>query len=144
MLSQLGARTPLPSSPGDAEIECIPWLGGNIVARFSVPEFSSLCPVTNAPDFARLVIDYVPNELLIESKSLKLFMGSFRNHGCFHERVVADIGTRLFESANPKWMRICAFFNARGGIPIDVFWMSGDFPAGTFLPDVQLAEFRGR
>lgn len=143
-LSQLGQKVGLPVRPEDAEIECIPWEGSLMCCRFTAPEFTSLCPITAQPDFARLVIDYIPHELLIESKSLKLFLGSFRNEGAFHERVIDGIATRLFEAATPHWMRVIALFYARGGIPIDVFWQSGTPPDGVFIPEVDLSPYRGR
>ena len=133
-LNILGQRTALPERPEDAEIECIVWSGSKVCCRFSTTEFTSRCPITGAPDFARLIIDYVPCAKVIESKSLKLFLGSFRNVGVFHERVVDAIGTRLFEEAEPLWMRIGAFFNPRGGIPIDVFWQSGEPPVYVHIP----------
>ena len=143
-LNQLGQKVALPLTPEDAELEVIPWSGSLMCCRFTCPEFTSLCPVTGQPDFARLVIDYVPRGLLVESKSLKLFLGSFRNEGAFHERVIDAIGTRLFEAAEPHWMRICGLFNARGGIPIDVFWQSGDLPAKVYIPAPDSLQFQGR
>lgn len=133
-LNILGQRTPLPERPEDAEIECIMWSGSRICCRFSTAEMTSRCPITSQPDFAHLIIDYVPNDKVIESKSIKLFLGSFRNVGIFHERLVDAIGTRLFEEAEPLWMRIGAFFAPRGGIPIDVFWQSGEPPVGIHIP----------
>ena len=85
--TMLGQQTGLPASPEEAVLESVPnpHNGADYVARFAVPEFTSICPVTGQPDFAHLVIDYVPDQYLVESKSFKLFMGSFRNHGAFHE-----------------------------------------------------------
>lgn len=143
-LTQLGQKVGLPASPDEAVIECIPWLEGPIFCRFTTPEFTSLCPITSQPDFARIVVDYVPNMKLIESKSIKLFFGSFRNHGAFHERVAAEIGQRLYDAAEPEWLRVCAFFEPRGGIPIDTFWMRGDVPPGVFVPPLDLVAYRAR
>ena len=112
--------------------------------RFAAPEFTSLCPVTGQPDFAHLVIDYVPGETIVESKSLKLFLGSFRNHAAFHEDCTVGIGERLFAEMKPQWLRIGGYWYPRGGIPIDVFWQSGAPPAGVWLPDQDVPGYRGR
>ena len=100
------------------------------LVRFAAPEFTSLCPVTGQPDFAHLVIDYAPGETIVESKSLKLFLGAFRNHAGFHEDVTVGIGQRLAEEMKPLWLRIGGYWYPRGGIPIDVFWQSGAPPGG--------------
>jgi len=125
-LTQLGKPTALPRSPDEAVLEAIP-IGEAVairqsVVRFSIPEFTSLCPVTGQPDFARIFVDFIPEKFLVESKSLKLFMGSFRNHGEFHEACTARIGSRLQATLHPKWIRVTAFWYPRGGIPIDVVW----------------------
>ena len=114
------------------------------LARFTAPEFTALCPVTGQPDFAHLVIDYAPDEWLIESKSLKLFLGSFRNHGAFHEDCTVAIGRKLVEVAQPLWLRIGGYWFPRGGIPIDVFWQTGAAPEGLWLPDQGVAPYRPR
>ncbi|WP_422023235.1 preQ(1) synthase, partial [Pyruvatibacter mobilis] len=103
-----------------------------------------LCPVTGQPDFAHLVIDYVPGAWLVESKSLKLYLGSFRNHGAFHEDCTVAIGKQLAELLEPQWLRIGGYWYPRGGIPIDVFWQTGDVPAGVWLPDQGVPTYRGR
>ena len=112
--------------------------------RFAAPEFTSLCPVTGQPDFAHLVIDYAPGETIVESKSLKLFLASFRNHAGFHEDVTVGIGQRLFAEMKPRWLRIGGYWYPRGGIPIDVFWQSGAPPVELWLPDQGVASYRGR
>jgi len=121
---------------------------GRVVAGFdtpeAAPEFTSLCPVTGQPDFATLVIDYAPGDWLVESKSLKLFLASFRNHGAFHEDCTLTIGRRLVEVADPLWLRIGGYWYPRGGIPIDVFWQTGAPPEGLWLPDQGVAPYRGR
>jgi 7-cyano-7-deazaguanine reductase len=114
------------------------------LARFTAPEFTSLCPVTGQPDFAHLVIDYAPKAWLIESKSLKLFLGSFRNHGAFHEDCTLAIGRKIVEVAQPHWLRIGGYWYPRGGIPIDVFWQTGPAPEGLWLPDQGVPPYRGR
>ncbi len=145
-LAQLGASTPLPATPEDAVLECVrnPHPDTHYVTRFTVPEFTSLCPVTGQPDFAHLVIDYVPDAYLIESKSMKLFMGSFRNHGAFHEDCTVMIGKRLVSELAPHWLRIGGYWFPRGGIPIDIFWQTSPPPEGLFIPDQGIPPYRGR
>ena len=145
-LTQLGQSATLPASPAEAVLEIVPnpHPGTVYLVRFSAPEFTSLCPVTGQPDFAHLVIDYVPDASLIESKSLKLFLGSFRNHGAFHEDCTLAIAKRLIEAAQPLWLRVGGYWYPRGGIPIDVFWQSGSPPDGLWLPDQGVAGYRGR
>lgn len=145
-LTQLGTMSGLPASPDAAVLETVPnpHPGTLYLARFAAPEFTSLCPVTGQPDFAHLVIDYVPDELLVESKSLKLFLGSFRNHGAFHEDCTVAVGKRLVEALEPKWLRIGGYWYPRGGIPIDVFWQTGAPPEGLWLPDQGVPAYRGR
>ena len=106
--------------------------------------FTSLCPVTGQPDFAHLVIDYAPGDWLVESKSLKLYLTSFRNHGAFHEDCTVSIGRRLADLLQPKWLRIGGYWYPRGGIPIDVFWQTGAAPEGLWLPDQGVPTYRGR
>lgn len=145
-LTQLGGSTILPQSPEEAVIESVPnpQQGTNYVVRFSAPEFTSLCPLTGQPDFAHIVIDYIPNERLVESKSLKLFLGSFRNHGAFHEDCTVTIAKRLVQELNPTWLRIGGYWYPRGGIPIDIFYQTGEVPQGTYLPDQGVQNYRGR
>ncbi|HEX4184043.1 MAG TPA: preQ(1) synthase [Caulobacteraceae bacterium] len=145
-LSQLGHRATSPASPEGAVLERVPNPHPETVylARFTAPEFTSLCPVTGQPDFAHLVIDYAPQGWLIESKSLKLYLGSFRDHGAFHEDCTVSIGKRIVEVAAPRWLRIGGYWFPRGGIPIDVFWQSGPAPEGLWLPDQGVAPYRGR
>jgi len=145
-LSQLGTKVDTPESPEKAILEKVP--NGNAdtdyVVRFTAPEFTSLCPMTGQPDFAHIVIDYIPGDFLVESKSLKLFLQSFRNHGAFHEDCSVYIAKRLVELLQPKWLRIGAYWYPRGGIPIDVFWQTGAAPEGVWLPDQGVAPYRGR
>lgn len=145
-LKQLGSATVLPSSPEVAELERVPnpQPGSPYVVRFIQPEFTSLCPITGQPDFAHLVIDYVPGRWLVESKSLKLYLGSFRNHGAFHEDCTVGIGRHLVRFLTPKWLRIGGYWYPRGGMPIDVFWQSAKPPAGVWLPEQGVAGYRGR
>jgi len=143
---QLGKPAPLPASPEEAVLDRVPnpHPDTDYVARFTCPEFTSICPVTGQPDFGIVVIDYVPGEWLVESKSLKLFMFSFRNHGAFHEDCTVYIGKRLSELLEPRWMRVGGYWFPRGGIPIDVFWQTGAPPAGLFLPDQGVPPYRPR
>ena len=145
-LTQLGRAVDAPASPDEAVLERVPnpQAGTLYLARFTAPEFTSLCPVTGQPDFARLVIDYAPDQWLIESKSLKLYLGSFRNHGAFHEDCTIAIGKRIVETAAPRWLRIGGYWYPRGGIPIDVFWQTGAPPEGLWLPDQGVEPYRGR
>jgi 7-cyano-7-deazaguanine reductase len=145
-LTQLGHPVEIPENPDEAVLETVsnPHPGTLYLVRFAAPEFTSLCPVTGQPDFAHLVIDYVPDALLVESKSLKLFLQSFRNHGAFHEECTVGIGKRLIDAIAPIWLRIGGYWFPRGGIPIDVFWQTGLPPEGLWLPDQGVAPYRGR
>ena len=145
-LTQLGHPTALPESPEKAVLERVPnpQAGVDYLVRFTAPEFTSLCPMTGQPDFAHLVIDYLPDAWLVESKSLKLYLGAFRNHGAFHEDCTVAIGRRLAAELAPKWLRIGGYWYPRGGIPIDVFWQTGTPPEGLWLPDQGVAPYRGR
>ena len=144
--TQLGQQVATPTSPATAELERVPnpHPDTHYVARFAAPEFTSLCPVTGQPDFAHLVIDYVPGAWLVESKSLKLYLASFRNHGAFHEDCTVAIGKRIVELLHPTFLRIGGYWYPRGGIPIDVFWQTGDLPKGVWLPDQSVQPYRGR
>ncbi|MFQ5533754.1 MAG: preQ(1) synthase [Sphingomonadales bacterium] len=145
-LHQLGAKTALASSPEEAVLETVanPHAGTMYLVRFACPEFTSLCPVTGQPDFAHLVIDYVPRDLIVESKSLKLYMASFRQHGAFHEACTVAIGKRLEGELDPVWLRIGGYWYPRGGIPIDVFYQTGEPPEGLWIPDQGVPAYRGR
>ena len=145
-LSQLGQASTIPASPGQAVLERVPnpHPGALYLARFTAPEFTSLCPVTGQPDFAHLVIDYAPEDWLVESKSLKLYLTSFRNHGAFHEDCTLVVGKRVVEIAQPRWMRIAGYWYPRGGIPIDVFWQTGPAPEGLWVPETGVPPYRGR
>lgn len=145
-LTQLGSKTDLPDSPDKATLERVPnpQAGTNYLVRFTAPEFTSLCPITGAPDFAHLMIDYVPGEWLVESKSLKLFLGSFRNHGAFHEDCTVTIAKRIADCIKPQWLRIGGYWYPRGGIPIDVFYQTGTPPKDVWIPEQGVAPYRGR
>ena len=121
-----------------------PHPGSLYLVRFTQPEFTSLCPMTGQPDFAHLVIDYVPHRSIVESKSLKLFLNSFRNHGAFHEDCTLMIAKRVTAAIKPRWLRIGGYWYPRGGMPIDVFYQTGKPPADLWLPDTGVASYRGR
>jgi 7-cyano-7-deazaguanine reductase len=142
----LGQPAELPASPEDARLDPVPnpHADENYLVRFAAPEFTSICPVTGQPDFAHLVIDYVPDEFIVESKSLKLFLGAFRNHGAFHEDCTMAIAKRIVAAIAPRWLRIGGYWYPRGGIPIDVFWQTGVPPEGLWLPDQGVQPYRGR
>ena len=142
----LGQQSALPSAPSEATLDRVanPHANANYLVRFTAPEFTTICPVTGQPDFAHLVIDYVPGRWIVESKSLKLYLTSFRNHGALHEECTVAIGKTLTHFLKPKWFRIGAYWYPRGGIPIDVFWQSGKLPAGAWVPDQDVSPYRGR
>ena len=145
-LTQLGHRSTLPQSPDAAVLETVPnpHPGRLYVVRFTCPEFTSLCPITGQPDFAHFIIDYTPAATILESKSLKLYLASFRNHGAFHEDCTLDIAQRLVDTLAPQWLRIAGYWYPRGGIPIDVFYQTGEPPDGLWLPDPGVPPYRGR
>ncbi|MDO9707240.1 preQ(1) synthase [Paracraurococcus lichenis] len=145
-LTLLGRPAAQPESPEQAVLERVPnpHPGLQYLVRFAAPEFTSLCPLTAQPDFAHLVIDYVPRDWLVESKSLKLYLGSFRNHGAFHEACTVGIARRLVEELSPHWLRIGGYWYPRGGIPIDVFYQTDPVPEGLWVPDQGVQPYRGR
>jgi len=145
-LTQLGKKTVTPASPKKARLESLPNPNPATayLVRFTCPEFTTLCPITGQPDFAHFVIDYVPAKRLIESKSLKLYLASFRNEGCFHEACTLAIAKKLEDAAKPKWLRIAGYWFPRGGIPIDVFYQSGPPPKAIWLPEPGVSPYRGR
>ncbi len=145
-LKHLGRVSAPPQSPEEAELERVPNPHPDTpyAVRFTQPEFTSLCPVTAQPDFAHIVVDFVPGEWLVESKSLKLYFGSYRNHAAFHEACTVQIGKDLAALLSPQWIRVCGFWYPRGGMPIDVFWQQGEVPKGVWAPDPGVSPYRGR
>jgi len=103
--------------------------------KLTCPEFTSICPITGQPDFAHIIIDYVPNIKIIESKSLKLYLFSYRNHGAFHEKCTIQIAKDLINCIQPKWLRISGFWFPRGGIPIDIFFEKGKLPKNIYVKE---------
>jgi 7-cyano-7-deazaguanine reductase len=144
--AHLGKSSRIPEAPDPKTLERAqnPHVDADYVARFTAPEFTSLCPVTGQPDFAHLVIDYVPHRWIVESKSLKLYLQSFRNHGAFHEDCTVGVGKALAKLLAPRWLRIGGYWFPRGGMPIDVFWQTGAPPKGLWVPDQGVAPYRGR
>jgi len=145
-LTQLGSESSYPASPEEALIETVenPHIGEDYLVRFVAPEFTSICPITGQPDFAHLVLDYVPNKKLVESKSLKLYLSSFRNHGAFHEACTISIAKRLNQELEPTWLRIGGYWYPRGGIPIDIFYQTAEPPKGVWVPEQGVQPYRGR
>lgn len=143
---QLGQPSRIPASPEEATLDRVPnpHKGTHYLARFTAPEFTSICPVTGQPDFGILVIDYLPGNWLVESKSLKLYLTSFRNHGAFHEDCTVAIGKTLVDLLHPQWLRIGGYWYPRGGIPIDVFWQTSAPPEGLWVPDQGVPPYRAR
>lgn len=122
-LSQLGQQVEIPASPQAAVLETIanPEPGDVYLVRFTCPEFTVLCPITGQPDFARIFINYMPRARLVESKSLKLYLFSFRNHGDFHEDCVQTICNDLDALIAPGYLEVIGEFTPRGGIAIYPF-----------------------
>jgi 7-cyano-7-deazaguanine reductase len=143
---QLGRPVSVPASPKDAVLDPVPnpHPDTDYVVRLTAPEFTTLCPITGQPDFAHFVIDYCPAKHLVESKSLKLFLASFRNAASFHEDCTVVIGKRVVAAIKPKYLRIGGFWYPRGGIPIDVFWQTGRVPRNVWLPEMEVEPYRGR
>lgn len=145
-LKQLGSHVEQPRSPQESVLEVVPNPQPDVdyCVRFTAPEFTSLCPLTSQPDFAHIVIDYVPDQKLVESKSLKMFLTSFRNHGAFHEDCSVGIARRLIDVLDPKWLRLGGYWYPRGGIPIDIFFQHGTLPEGVWVTEQGVPGYRGR
>jgi len=145
-LTLLGHSASQPSSPDDARLERVvnPAPGKQYIVRLTCPEFTSLCPLTGQPDFAHIMIDYIPKDWIVESKSFKLLMASYRNHGAFHEACTMEIAGKLVTLLDPMWLRIGAYWYPRGGIPIDVFWQTASAPPGVWVPMQDVPSYRGR
>ena len=146
-LSLLGTQqNELPKEPNRNILEAVdnPHSDIDYVTRFTCPEFTSICPVTSQPDFAHLVIDYIADKSMVESKSLKLYLGSYRNHGAFHEDCTINIAKDIIATINPKWLRIGGYWYPRGGIPIDVFYQNKLPPKEVYIPKLKVPSYRGR
>ena len=121
-----------------------PAKSNDYLITMDIPEFTCLCPLTGQPDFAFFLIDYVPNKWIVESKSFKLFVNSFRNHGAFHEECTVFVGKSIYKLLKPKWIRIGGYWNPRGGIPIDIFFQLGKKPQNLWVPDHEVSVYKGR
>ena len=145
-LSALGYKSKVPEFPDKNILEKItnPKVDVNYAIRFTCPEFTSICPVTSQPDFAHIVIDYVPNKFIVESKSFKLYLLGYRNHGAFHEDCTISIAEDIIKLLSPKWLRIGGYWYPRGGIPIDIFWQSCAQPKDLYLPELNFPLYKGR
>ena len=119
-LTQLGKKTVYKDNyaPGVLEVFINKHPGNDYWVKFNCPEFTSLCPITGQPDFAEIKISYIPSEKMVESKSLKLYLFSFRNHGAFHEDCVNIIMKDLIKLMAPKYIEVTGLFTPRGGISI--------------------------
>ncbi len=144
-LTQLGGPSAIPESPEQAILETFPNPHPDLdyVVRLTAPEFTSLCPITGQPDFAVMVVDYVPGERLVESKSFKLFLSSFRNHGAFHEDCTVAVHNRLRDAMAPKFIRVVGLWSVRGGITIDVSVQTGIVPESCVLLPLSKTGYRG-
>ena len=145
-LKNLGKNSNIFKKPNSNILERVekPNKNNSYTIRFSCPEFTSICPVTSQPDFGVLIIDYIPSKWIVESKSFKLYLQSYRNYGAFHEDCSIKVAKDLDNFLKPKWLRIGAYWNPRGGIPIDVFWQTGLPPKNIFLPDQDIQSYLGR
>ena len=112
------------------------------LVTFTCPEFTSLCPKTGQPDFAKIIINYIPRDLMVESKSLKLYLFSFRNHGDFHEDCINIIMKDLVKLMNPRYLEVIGLFTPRGGISIYPFANYGDSEHQHLVQARMLAAFR--
>ena len=142
----LGNISKLPETPENFIFDKIKNknINNNYSVRFTIPEFTSICPVTSQPDFAKIIIDYIPNKFIVESKSLKLYLTGYRNHGAFHEDCTISIAKALDNLLKPNWLRIAGIWYPRGGIPIDIFWQTKNIPKGCLVPELNFSPYRGR
>lgn len=139
-LHHLGKKTDYPTDYAPELLETFDnkHPGNDYWVRFNCPEFTTLCPITGQPDFATLVIDYIPSRKMVESKSLKLYLFSFRNHGDFHEDCVNIVMKDLIRLLEPKYIEVTGLFTPRGGISIHPYCNYG--MAGTEFEE--MAKYR--
>ena len=144
--SNLGKKTLIPDKPSRKLLEKVknPKINTKYCIRLSCPEFTSICPITSQPDFAKIIIDYIPNKHIVESKSFKFYLLGYRNHGSFHEDCSITIAQDLEYILKPKWLRIAAFWFPRGGIPIDIFWQTCKKPENILIPEINFRDYTGR
>ncbi len=145
-LTNLGKQSQIPSEPSIDILESVanPHIDTDYSIRFTCPEFTSICPITSQPDFAHITLDYVPNELIVESKSLKLYLFSYRNHGAFHEDCTISIAKDIIKTIAPKWLRIVGIWYPRGGIPIDIFYQTSKEPEDILIPQIDFKNYSPR
>lgn len=145
-LKHLGQQSDLATEPSLEILEAVPNPHQDVsyLTRFTCPEFTSICPITGQPDFAHFVIDYIADKSIIESKSLKLYMASYRNHGAYHEDCSIQIAKDIISCIKPRWFRIGGYWYPRGGIPIDIFFESGSRPENMSVPDLNVPNYKGR
>ena len=142
----LGVKSSMKGSPDNFILDCVenPHPKNEYSVRFSAPEFTSICPITAQPDFGYFIIDYIPAKTIVESKSLKLFLFSFRNYGGFHEDCTIKVAKKIIKFASPKWIRVASFWNPRGGIPIDVIFQKGKKSKDVHIQELNVPYYRGR
>ncbi len=145
-LTILGKKTSIPDSPEESRLETVdnPHVDTQYVIRFTCPEFTTICPITSQPDFANIIIDYIPEKYIVESKSLKIFLSSFRNFNGFHEHCTILVAKKIITAVSPIWLRIGGYWYPRGGIPIDIHWQTGRPPDNVWIPEQKIAPYRGR
>jgi 7-cyano-7-deazaguanine reductase len=145
-MKHLGKQSEQPTSPNIKILDKVKNnnVGSSYVIRLTQPEFTCLCPITGQPDFAHIVIDYIPNKWIVESKSLKLFFNSYRDSKSFHENTTMEIVESINKLLNPVWIRIGGYWYPRGGIPIDIFWQNKIPPKKAWVPDQEVTPYRGR
>jgi 7-cyano-7-deazaguanine reductase len=145
-LENLGKQSQIPTEPSIDILESVanPHINTDYSIRFTCPEFTSICPITSQPDFAHITLDYVPNELIVESKSLKLYLFSYRNHGAFHEDCTISIAKDIIKTIAPKWLRIVGIWYPRGGIPIDIFYQTEKEPEDILIPQIDYKNYSPR
>ena len=132
-LKNLGKKSQIPLDPQKVTLEYVenPHKNLNYVVRLSSPEFTSICPITGQPDFGHIIIDYIPDKSIVESKS-------------FHEDCTLMIANKIVDTIKPKWLRISGCWNPRGGIPIDIFFQTKQKPKGIWIEKHKIKTFRGR
>ncbi|MDE5812336.1 MAG: preQ(1) synthase [Muribaculaceae bacterium] len=141
LLGNTGVKYPTQYAPEVLETFVNKHPGREYLVTFTCPEFTSLCPKTGQPDFAKILINYIPDEKMVESKSLKLYLFSFRNHGDFHEDCVNIILNDLWELMHPKYIEVKGIFTPRGGIAILPFANRGDADHQQLVASRLLAAF---
>lgn len=141
LLGNTGVKYPTEYAPEVLETFINKHPDNEYLVTFTCPEFTSLCPKTGQPDFAKILISYIPRERMVESKSLKLYLFSFRNHGDFHEDCVNIIMKDLVHLMDPRYIEVKGIFTPRGGIAIHPFANYGDSEHQQMVRERLLASF---